>query len=59
LAEKQFSFKVFFNAPQSLISNNSIHSIYLFVTTCIVTGQSRLWNALTFSSMISVYLAGK
>jgi len=31
LAKKQFSFKVFFFAPWSLFSNNSIHSRYLFV----------------------------
>jgi len=39
LAKKRFSFKVFFTAPQSLFSNNSIHSRYLFVKTCIVTVQ--------------------
>ena len=57
LAKKRFSFKVFFIAPYSLFSNKSIHSRYLFVMTCIVTGQSQLCGALTFSSII--YLAGE
>jgi len=38
---------------------NSIHFRYLFVMTCIVTAQSQLRGALTFSSMISLYLAGE
>jgi len=42
LAKKRFSLKVFFIAPESLFSNNSIHSRYLFVVACIVTVQSQL-----------------
>jgi len=57
LAKKRFSFKDFFIAPSSLFSNSSIPSRYLFVMTCIVTVQSQLCGALTFSSMISLYLA--
>jgi len=49
LAEKRFSFKVFLIAPYSLFSNNSIHARYLFVMSCIVTVQSQLCGALTFS----------
>jgi len=58
LAKKRFSFKVFFIAPQQLFSNNSVHYRYLFVMTCIVTVQSQICGGtLTFSSMISLYLA--
>jgi len=49
LVKKQFSFKVFFIAPWSLFNNNSIHSRYLFVMSCIVTVQSQLCGAITFS----------
>jgi len=59
LARKRFSFKFFFIAPWSLFSNNCIHSRCLFVMTCIVMVQSQLCRALTFSSMISLYLAGE
>jgi len=59
LAKKRFSIKVFFIAPQQLFSNNGIHSRYLFVMICIVTVQSQLCGALTFSSMISLCLAGE
>jgi len=33
--------------------------VCLFVITCIVAVQSQLCGALTFSSMISIYLAGE
>jgi len=59
LAKKRFSFKLSFIAPQSLFSNSSIHSRFLFVMTCVVTVQSQLCGVLTFSSMISLYLAGE
>jgi len=36
LSKKRFSFKVFFIAPWSLFNNNSIHSRYLFVMSCIL-----------------------
>jgi len=36
-----------------------MRSTYLFVMTCIVTVQSQLCGTLTFSSMVSLYLAGK
>jgi len=49
LAKKLFCLKVFSIAPQSLLSNNSIHSRYLFVMSCIVTVESQLFGALTFS----------
>jgi len=42
LAKKRFSFKAFFTAPQSLFSNNNIHSKYLFVMT---SGVMRLDGA--------------
>jgi len=48
LARKRFSFKVVLIAPWSLFSNNSIHSRYLFVMTCIVTVQSHLYGVLMF-----------
>jgi len=48
LSKKRFNFKVFFIAPWSLFSNNSINSRYLFVMSCIVTVQSQLCGALTF-----------
>jgi len=48
-AKKRFSFKVFFIAPWSLFSNHSIHSRYSFVMSCILTVQSQICGALTFS----------
>jgi len=59
LAKKRFNFKVFFIAPSSLFSNNSIHSRYLFMNSCIVTIQSQLCGALTFSKMVFLCLAGE
>jgi len=49
LAKKRFSLTVFFIGPKSLLSYNSIHSRYLFMMSCIVTVQSQLCGALTFS----------
>jgi len=59
LAKKLFSFKVLIIAPWSLFSNNDINSRFLFVMTCIVTVQSQLCEALTFSSMVSLCITGE
>jgi len=59
LAMKRFSFKAFFITPLSLFSKTSciLESRHLFVMTGIVTVQSQLREALTLSSLISLYFA--
>jgi len=49
---EQFNFKLFFFTPLSLFSNNRIRSSIVMVKKCIVTMQSQICGALTFSAMI-------